>query len=317
MKQKIRNTKVILLILLLTSCYEEEKIISKLAEVDILRYEFPQGDNAWDQDVVAIQEKFGVYLIYKNFKHEDFNRSWTGSSIGYEYRGEDLTDEQAEKCIAFMKNQIFAHLNPEILDRVLPDYWYLVYDYHQYIAFGSLQLKHGIRFYDRGLDFWAICLFYGEPCSLGGAYIPTPETPEDFRKCRCNVLGNILYAAFLVGNITYPIGLTDGIDYETPVLYKVEDKDEENYYMKRGFPSMIDSGFNYSPSYNSPLPLTMDEHFRFLIYNIIGYTKAEFDVMYDPVKYPLLHEKRQLVVNHFRDNYQIDLEKIADLQEGW
>ena len=30
----------------------------------MVRYEFPQGENAWDQDIVEISEQFGVYLIY-------------------------------------------------------------------------------------------------------------------------------------------------------------------------------------------------------------------------------------------------------------
>ena len=55
-------------LLLFSSCYNEDKIVPMEAEDEILRYEFPQGENTWDKDIVEISEKFGVHLIYKNFK---------------------------------------------------------------------------------------------------------------------------------------------------------------------------------------------------------------------------------------------------------
>ena len=47
---------------LLASCNDEDTIIPREAEV-VLRYEFPQGTNEWDEIAKEIKEKHDVYLI--------------------------------------------------------------------------------------------------------------------------------------------------------------------------------------------------------------------------------------------------------------
>ena len=112
---------------LFQSCWEEDEIIPGEQEM-VLRFEFPQGNNSWDEDLVAIQEQFGVCMIYKDLDSSDLSRSWTGTGyVSTSYRGENLTDEQAEFYTNFFKNHVFAYLRPEITQRVLPPYWYMMY----------------------------------------------------------------------------------------------------------------------------------------------------------------------------------------------
>ncbi|MFR7876399.1 MAG: hypothetical protein ACLU4J_08395 [Butyricimonas paravirosa] len=56
-----------LALFLLSSCHEDETLTPRPLEME-LRYEFPEGNNAWDQDLVEIADKFKTYLIYKNLQ---------------------------------------------------------------------------------------------------------------------------------------------------------------------------------------------------------------------------------------------------------
>ena len=52
---------------ILASCYQEDDLTPSENGM-ILRYEMPQGNNAWDEDIAQIYEEYGVYLVYKGLK---------------------------------------------------------------------------------------------------------------------------------------------------------------------------------------------------------------------------------------------------------
>ena len=70
------------------SCYNEDTLTDDASGEDLVRFEFPQGTNSWDDDVVAIKEKFNVCIIYKDFQASDLNRTWTGTIGSQTYFGE-------------------------------------------------------------------------------------------------------------------------------------------------------------------------------------------------------------------------------------
>ena len=145
------------------SCYNEDTLTDDASGEDLVRFEFPQGTNSWDDDVVAIKEKFNVCIIYKDFQASDLNRTWTGSIGSQTYFGEGLkSDEQAEFMISFMKNHVFAYLNPAITQKVFPMYYYMVYDCHAPFVFGPYNLKAPMKNIFDGMDYWSLCMFYGE-----------------------------------------------------------------------------------------------------------------------------------------------------------
>lgn len=307
---------LILLVTIFSACYDEDRIEALEPGEGMLRYEFPQGENVWDQDIVEISEQFGVYLIYKGYKEDDFNRSWTGTGLGGTlYSGDDLTDEQAEFSTRFMKNHIFAHLNKAIVSKVLPMYWYMVYDYNNSSEiFPGMAFKVAHRFNANGLDFWGICLFYGAPCPLTGETIETPETAEEFRLRRCEVLGYIFQKAFEKGNFVVPAEFADGIDYKTEVLSSNADRLNENYYIMRGFPGKMYPDFDdFASVYGTPTPLK--QHFLEHIKFAMRYTKNEFEKMWPSATYKLIHEKRQFVIDYMKNVCHVDLERIAELIE--
>ena len=63
----IYNVWILLFCLTFTSCYEDDSIIptpDPLAQAG--GFEFPQGDNSWDNDAMKIYQDFGVKIIYKD-----------------------------------------------------------------------------------------------------------------------------------------------------------------------------------------------------------------------------------------------------------
>ena len=79
----IYNVWILLFCLTFTSCYEDDSIIptpDPLAQAG--GFEFPQGDNSWDNDAMKIYQDFGVKIIYKDITEKDLNKNWTGGGIG-------------------------------------------------------------------------------------------------------------------------------------------------------------------------------------------------------------------------------------------
>ena len=305
---------------LFTSCYDEKALTPTEDGEGMSRYEFPQGTNAWDKDIEKIFEDFKVYLIYKNFKHADFNRSWTGGGLGIELDGKDLTDEQAEQTTRFMKNHVFAYLNEKIISRVLPMYWYMAYDLHSLtiipIPGSPIMIKSTMEDYFDGLDFWVICLEGEDPAESGmmpgGKKIDFPVTKRDFFIRRGGVLENILLASFEKGNIVIPADFETGFDYRTEIKNKDWDKEDENYYLTRGFLGLYgDINGGFSPLENIG-QINNISNFRDYIKLCLYYSVEELDEKYPRSAYPLIREKRDFVANYFKTTYDVDFDAIVE-----
>ena len=300
---------VFLCSVLLSACYHEDDIIPS-EKTMVLRFDFPQGNNSWDEDLAKINEEFGVCMIYKDIEEGDYNRSWTGGGVfAAEFHGQDLNDEQAQFYTNFFKNHVFNYLNAEITQKVLPPYYYMVYDYHALYSFGTMQLKSEMSFYTDNLDFWVTCL-EGDVNPLTFAQLVRPKTAEDYLMCRGVILKEIFEKAIEVGNIVVPEEFNTGIDYQTEITYKVGYENDDNYYVKRGFPGIMYTTFNFSDlqSVTKINPQT-----NFLQYINLGmrYTKEEYEALRPSSKYPLVHEKRQFVIDYMKRVHNIDLVAIV------
>lgn len=300
-----------------SSCYDEKALTPTEDGEGMSRYEFPQGTNSWDKDIEEIAEEFNVYLIYKNFKHADFNRAWSGGGLGIEYYGEDLSDEYAELSTRFMKEHVFAYLNEKIIPKVLPMYYYMVYDLHVINdIMGMFVFKNPQTDYYQGLDFWAICLVGEDPADSGmlpgGEKIDFPTTKEEFFSRRGDVLKTILIKSFEKGNIEVPAGFETGFDYKTEIVYHDYEIDNENHYLKRGFPGQMGT-FHGGMSYLESITKTNNAR-NFQDYICFGmyYSTAELDELYPRAEFPLLREKRDFVVKYLKTTYGLDLEAINE-----
>lgn len=163
----IYNVWILLFCLTFTSCYEDDSIIptpDPLAQAG--GFEFPQGDNSWDNDAMKIYQDFGVKIIYKDITEKDLNKNWTGGGIGGSTRVFEncLNEEMAAFYITFMKNHIFPYLNREVTDRVFPMYWYVGYNYSVFASIvpGVLEYYVALSEHEESqTDCWVTC-FWGD-----------------------------------------------------------------------------------------------------------------------------------------------------------
>lgn len=293
------------------ACYEEDEIIPAEGEME-LRFEFPQGDNSWDEELAAIKEEFGVCLIYKDVDSTDLSRSWTGGGgLTMEFKGQNLNDEQAEFYTSFLKNHVFAYLNPQVTQKALPPYWYMMYNFRSVFSFGTMEIYSYQSFYNGGLDFWVICL-ESEFNPLDGTQLKRPETPEESLIARGWVLSSILARACNKGTIVVPEEFHVGFDYQTPISYASGYEHEADYYIKRGFPGRVtNSSFNFSPLKSIADTNPTDNFIQYMTLGI-RYSKQEYEEMWPSAEYSLIHEKRQFVIDYMKSTYNIDLEAMHD-----
>lgn len=285
---------------LLVSCNDEDAITPREAEV-VLRYEFPQGTNEWDEIAQNIKEKHDVYLIYKGFSSVDFSRAWTVNS-GTNYFGESLTDEKAAVHVKFMKEHIFDYLPAELTRSVLPLYYFLIDDYRtETLGYTGSITKANVTNFDGGLDYWANSIYTATVTEF-------PSTWERLREHRVRIIRQFLEAAINRERIVIPSSFHEGFDYtKALVTYPATDP---NSPLNRGFLGTLNVdaynfGSIYSISYTNPT-------LNFLTYVFLGmrYTEEEF-LANSLATYPLVVKKRLEVINYMKEKYNIDLEAIA------
>lgn len=334
----IYNVWILLFCLTFSSCYNED-IIEPTPDPLALAggFEFPQGDNPWDNDALEIYKNFGVKLIYKNIAEKDLNKSWTNGGLSNSSKIFEncLNDEMGAFYITFMKSHVFPYLNREVTDRVFPMYWYFVYNYSVFSSMipGTLEYYVALSEHDETqTDCWITC-FWGDVahCSMimYGTIIPNDplvewKTPiagnqDSYTIRRFKIIDEIIRTAITRGNIIIPEEEFDaGFDHSTPLIRNedIESKADANYYLKRGYPGDINSlsGKYYKP--DSDNPPTPKETFIGYLQIAMRHTKEEREAMFPSATYSFLSTKFDFVINYLK-KYNIDLEAIAKGPEDW
>ena len=327
--KKIYNIWMLMCFLALSSCYEEETIIPTHSG-NTGRFEFPQGNNSWDNEIVEIYEKFGVRLIYKDIIDKDFTKSWTGGDGGLYatfYGTGCINDEMVQFYVRFMQEHVFQYINPQITEKVFPMYWYLTYDFYSVLSFMPLptaQLNHSAATF---LDAWLTCFWgtehtdpkYGgisDPVSAWKS--PVSGNKDSYTKRRYDILSCILTGAIDRGNIVIPEEFDTGFDHGTRLVTGDTEKDKANpnHYLNRGYPGAINST---SLDYAKPSSLAPNAKTTFLNYMGLSLrlTSAEREALFPSADYPFIKGKFDYIQRYMKEQYNIDLEKIANGPENW
>lgn len=309
-----------LAVLLILSCYKEENLTAS-EEVQIEPFEFPQGDNSWDKEIVEIYEKYGVKLVYKDFNSVKFNGSWKAADNKNEFFGEDLNEEQVKFNVNFFKNEVFKYLSPELTKECFPKYIYMCYD-----AYRLENKKNAFpaRLVVSNPGYWISCL--EGTLKLDGTTrdsIDRPETPIQLREARGRILQRIFCMSILKGNIKPPTELSkEGgiIDYITPVRFskgttikkevnltdpKVTNEviDDPNLATTRGFPhAILSTYFIEIPAYQE------GDVFRFRdykLYQTIGIVSPE-KLLWDYVNMAMRFSDEELRRGYIRTEKEVN-----------
>lgn len=288
--------------MLISACSREEEELTSLNLFSPTRFDFPQGNNSWDDKIVEIQKEFGISLIYKDFTYKDLNKNWITPS-GAVYYGNNLNDEQAEFYVDFLEKQVFKYLDKEIFKIVKAQYFYLVDSLHNTI--GPFIVPHEMK--TNGLDFWAICFLPEHVESFN-------NNDEAFIKRRRNIaIFPVIEKAVNRGIITEPVDFKNGIDYSTALKYRDYDSEHEDYFLRRGFVHKVYLDFSRY-TYNTSITTLSKQGEDFLQYIKIAMflTKEEFNTLYPISEYPLLHTRYEMLIKHLKTNYNIDVQAISE-----
>lgn len=314
MKNKFKIISWFLAAIFCMGCEKEDTLTPSEGGI-LSRFEFPQGNQSWDETAKEIYNRFGVYVIYKDLSNPDFNHSWTGAA-GLSYFGGSLNDQQAEIAVNFLKRHIFAYLDRRILAKIFPPYWYLAYNFYSEYVFipGLPPSRVPQRFIQDGLDFWVTCLFW-DPSTGFSEPADTPQTAEEWRKYRGEIMQLLLASACDKGNIVAPAGFHDGIDYQKKLSSSSDAyKEDPDFYIVRGFPGIRMGSVGFSLGKLSSITNTNPaNNFVAYLQMCIRYTKEEYEEMYPSSKscYRLIWQKRNLLIDYMKTQYGIDLEAIA------
>jgi hypothetical protein len=296
--------------LLLASCYNEDTLTTA-GDENIDRFEFPQGSNTWDEDIQDIFDQYGVMLIYKGITATDLSRSWISYS-STNSRSDELKDEDVKFVVDYLKNHIFAYLSPKVTSKVFKPYWFLLENYFN----GGRPAKSNYN----GMDFWALCMHFTEEVYMEqtagssyeaqwNKYKDLPSTKSEYFSLRGSCLYKILGNCVTLGNITIPEEYDEGFDYSTEFV--TNDPTSENYPYTRGFITSSDL-FGYFYLITSKKPVARVKNFFQYIHLGFYYSEEEIETKFPRTTYPFLREKLDIVKNHLKTTYGIDLQAIHD-----
>ena len=161
-----------------------------------------------------------------------------------------------------------------------------------------------------GFDYWAISFTNDEMSNM-----------DPYSK---KVKRNIFFRTFIEnairkGSITEPAEFKDGMDYKTN--FNTNKPKDPNYYLTRGFLDIFKEQ-DLSPrtpffigeytgiGYENP-DIYPYADFVYYIRAAMWYTPDEFEAYYPTAKYPLIKKRYDIVINHLKNNYGIDIQQIA------
>lgn len=239
------------------ACNEEDKLESRF-EFKLGNFDFPQGNDEWDEKIVDIFNEYSVRLIYKNITTEDLQRSWTGGSSTEtaELKLEELTSDELLGALDLVEKFLLPWLSSDMRDKMLPPYIYLGKFYvglSPLMPGMTMELPYSLA----GMDHWVFSMFYW-------ARSPMPEIwPDQLMSLDEKDFAEIVFEIYEKARVerkifTIPAAFKEGIDYTTdfanvpaeaglPVITE-ELRANPDFYLNRGFIDNVQSSWEWDAS---------------------------------------------------------------------
>ena len=326
----------------MVSCYEDDKIIpteEPLASAGGIV--FPQGNNSWDKDALDIYNQYGVKILYKDITVQSLGKDWIGSGAfgnGNILVQSCLNDEMSAFYLSFLKKHVFPYVNEKITERVLPMYWYMVYDYCSYtvMELGATKMETfspKIKQDADKTDCWITC-FWGSSdhnCLKMNGMVMGQSSPEGWRSPlkgdkesykirRLFILYDIINGAINKGNIPFPEKeFNSGFNFDKPVVTGNDEESiaNEDYYLRRGFPGHINpSSTEYFPYNDAQTSRNPRETFINYVQIAMKFSKVEREKMWPSATYPFMSSKFEYITNYLK-KFGVDVEAISQGPENW
>ena len=135
-----RFIKVTLIILATSisfvACLDNDDNITPSGNYSPIRGGFPQGDSELDDIIYQIKQDYGVYLLQKDIREEDINRTWVSAGTGNIIVAGDeaernsiswsLPENQLEYYVNFFNDYIFPNITEDFAKKTFPVKIYMI-----------------------------------------------------------------------------------------------------------------------------------------------------------------------------------------------
>ena len=210
----VRNQVLQIMIFVLLGCVSctDDDNVKNSDSFNMLRFDFPQGNNSWDKEIEQIAEEWGMYIIYKSVDSTDLNRAWTSSYDTFApiYVCDEPSDEDIQLYLGLIKEWLLGSLdktNKEHLKQ-LPLYLYLVNNYRDNNPRSPTYRRH-IQLNTSGFDYW--CL------SFTSEELQAELTPQIIHALACTFSYPGIKTSFLSGEYEIAPEFGDFSDYEEKI----------------------------------------------------------------------------------------------------
>ena len=314
-----------------TSCNDGEEAITPSGNYSPIRGGFPQGNSRYDSIINDIKNEYGVYLLYKDITETDLNRNWLSTGTGDIYVAGpeeerdapswNLPEEQLPYYVDYFRNDIFSNISKEFANSAFPIKMYMIDNLRtEPRDFGDDSgVTGGTNTDPRQLlmkgnfDSWAI--------SFTDEMMNSDEAEYTLKQQRCMLIIELIKNVDSKGELGSPDEFWSGFNFADTM--DIKDPAAEKYKYKLGFVDMINDNFGTGQRKQ----VWVDYYFTSTVYweksnpnynlfttyvkNIMWLTTEEFEERYPIAQYPMIHQKRDIVIGYMKDKHGIDLIGIS------
>lgn len=318
---------------LLSACHESEDAITPSGNYSPIRGGFPQGDSKYDSIINDIKNEFGVYLLYKDVTEVDLNREWVSTGTGdiYVAGSEEerdapswnLPEEQLPYYVNYFKEDIFPNIGKEFANSAFPVKIYMINNLRtEPRDFGEEndeEVSGGTDTDPRKMlmkgtfDSWAI--------SFTDEMMNSSEAEYALKQQRCMLIIELIKNIDNKNELGSPDEFWTGFNFNDTM--DIKKPESAKYKYKLGFVDMINDNFGtgqrkqvWVESYFTSTSYWEKSNknynlFTTYIKNIMWLTPEEFEQRYPSSLYPMIHEKRDIVIDYMMKRHGVDLVKIS------
>lgn len=318
-------------IALLCACTNSEDAITPSGNYSPIRGGFPQGDSKYDSIINDIKNEYGVYLLYKDVTEKDLNREWVSTGTGdifvaglEEERDApswNLPEEQLPYYVNYFNEQIFPNMSKKFANSAFPIKMYMIHnlrteprDLGEDIENESGTDSDPRKLLMKGtFDCWAI--------SFTDEMLNSSDADYALKQQRCMLIIELIKNIDSKGELGSPDEFWSGFNFKDTM--DIKNPEAEKYKYKLGFVDMINDNFGtgvkkqvwveyyFTSTEYWDKSSTNYNLFTTYIKNIMWNTPAEFEERYPQSLYPMIHEKRDIVVKYMKEKHGVDLINIS------
>lgn len=304
-------------LLTLTACDKSDDPLEPSGNYSVLRFDFPQGNNPYDQDIVDIHDEYGTYVIYKDITDQDINRQWQSLGTSKPQTCDAVPAEDVQYYVDFFKKHVLDYVSPETAKLALPVKVYFIENLRNLDGTtGSGGTDTGsdsqvVSVKTDGFDYWSLSFKRDANGEL-------PKDAQTLRYARCMFIYTMIKTAYENNLIEEDMDVRAKLDTETPLKYNRTDRRDPNFTWNRGYADRVSESNLTETNYvvisqivkgNSAYKTEFD---YFLSYCRLAmyYGRAYVENKYK--NYPLVLEVYNDIVAYMLEKYGIDLEGIYD-----